>query len=411
MFMKKLIKELFKEIFRKFGFEIKRYYKSQGSQGNKIISLQPDNRSRGNVLVSFNIKPFLSSNAVPYFDKSHTLYWESYQIVKTFLDYGYSVDVVNHFNKEFIPKKDYLVYVETYDLLDRVIPFLNKDCIKIMHTIWAHWLFHNYAEYKRLVELQKRKGIVLKPKRNLRPHYSCETADFITMLGNEFTMNTYSHVKKPVYRIPIAPMDIYPWPENKNFETCRNNFLWLGGLGFVHKGLDLVLDAFVDMPDYHLYVCGPFQKEEDFEKAYYKELYQTPNIHTAGWIDVCSPEFIELTNKCIGFIHPSCSEGQSGSVVNCLHAGLIPIVSYESGVDVSADVGIILKNCSIDEIKNSIRKISDLSLEELKQKSRNAWEFARANHTRARFAEEFKNAIHHIINNKTGLGNQAIIKR
>jgi hypothetical protein len=46
----------------------------------------------------------------------------------------------------------------------------------------------------------------------------------------------------------------------------------------VHKGLDLVLEAFADMPEYHLTVCGPIQKEQDFERAYYRELYQVPNI-------------------------------------------------------------------------------------------------------------------------------------
>ena len=34
----------------------------------------------------------------------------------------------------------------------------------------------------------------------------------------------------------------------------------------VHKGLDLVLEAFAGMPEYHLTVCGPVAKEKDFER-------------------------------------------------------------------------------------------------------------------------------------------------
>jgi glycosyltransferase involved in cell wall biosynthesis len=180
--------------------------------------------------------------------------------------------------------------------------------------------------------------------------------------------------------------------KSQDFEACRNRFLWLGSRGLVRKGLDLVLDAFAEMPEYRLTVCGPIEGEKDFQNAYYKELYQTSNIHTVGWVDTGSQEFIEVTNNCIGLIYPSCAEGQCGGVVTCLHTGLIPIISYESGVDVH-DFGLILKNCSIEEIKDSIRKVSSLSAQELKLMARKAWEFARANHTRARFAEEYRKVI------------------
>ena len=176
--------------------------------------------------------------------------------------------------------------------------------------------------------------------------------------------------------------------------------MWLGSSGCVHKGLDLVLESFVELPDCHLYICGPIEREKDFQSAYHKELYETKNIHTIGWVDVTSSEFIEIAGKCVGVVYPSCSEGGGGSVIQCMHAGLIPIVSYESSVDVG-DFGVILKDCSISEIKNSIRMISSLPAEELRRMSRMAWEFARANHTRERFAEEYQRivkkitAIHH----------------
>ena len=70
----------------------------------------------------------------------------------------------------------------------------------------------------------------------------------------------------------------------------------------VHKGLDLVLEAFAGMPEYHLTVCGPVASEKDFERGYNQELYHTPNIHTFGWIDVDSPKFINLAAQCVGIV-------------------------------------------------------------------------------------------------------------
>jgi glycosyltransferase involved in cell wall biosynthesis len=76
-----------------------------------------------------------------------------------------------------------------------------------------------------------------------------------------------------------------------------------------------------------------------------------------------------------------------------MHAGLIPIVSYESSVDIDVDFGITLKTSSVEEIKDSVQRIANLPAEELKRMARRAWEFARANHTQERFAEEYRKAI------------------
>ena len=96
--------------------------------------------------------------------------------------------------------------------------------------------------------------------------------------------------------------------------------------------------------------------EKDFKKAFHKELYQTSSIRTVGWVDVGSPQFVRIADQCAGLIYPSCSEGQSGASYN-LHACLvIPILSYESGVDVEG-FGFLLQDCSVEDIKSSIRMV------------------------------------------------------
>ena len=362
-----------------------------------VISLKPEKNSRGNVLLSYIIDPFLlkSGESIPH---NHTEYWESFQIAATFLEFGYCVDVISHRNVGFIPQKHYSFFIDVRWNLARLAPLLNKDCIKIFLINCADILFQNAAAANRLLALQQRKGITLNHQRHEMCNLGIEDADCATVLGNEFTVSTYRYANKPIYRIPISTPVVYPWSESKDFEACRKRFLWFGGVGMVHKGLDLVLDAFVDMPEYHLTVCGPVKQEKEFEQAFYQELYQTPNIHTYGWIDITSPEFINLTNSCIGLVYPSCSEGGGGSVITCMHAGLIPIVSYEASVDVESQFGVMLKNSSIEEIKDSVRKIANLPALQLKQMSHKAWEFARANHTREKFAKEYRKTVETLIN-------------
>ena len=393
------MKKFVKKIFRKFGIEITRYTPTVINTPNlyeEAVSLQPKNNSRGNALISYRLEPFLKNSDENLLNR-HTNFWRSLRMAETFLELGYCVDVIDYRNKTFIPKKEYAVFIDVRHNLERLSPILNKDCIKIMHIDTAHILFHNAAEARRLLESQQRKGSTFQPRRFEYPNLGIEHSDFATITGNEFTINTYRYANKPIYRVPQSTCAVFPWREDKSFGSCKKNFLWFSSGGMVFKGLDLLLDAFTEMPDYHLYICGPVEQEKDFEKAYHKELYESSNIHVLGWVDVNSPEFLNITNKCLALIYPSCSEGCAGSVITCMHAGIIPIASYESGVDIDGAFGITLKDCSIETIKDCIKKISSLPTEQLKQMARKAWEYARANHTKERFSEEYRKIIEMII--------------
>ncbi|BAZ03705.1 glycosyltransferase [Calothrix sp. NIES-3974] len=380
--------QLFQKILERYQDRIER---------RRIITLKPEKSSIGNVLISYITKPFLP-NITPEQIRSHTQMWECQQMAQTFLDMGYCVDVINFYNDIFIPEKRYDFFIETRWNLQRSAPYLNPDCIKIFHADTAHILFHNAAEAKRLLDLQQRRGVTLAPRRFEQPNHALEHADYAMVLGNEFTVGTYKYANKPIYPISVSTPVTYPWNESKDFDKCRKNFLFFSSGGMVHKGLDLALEAFVEMPDFHLTICGPVDKEDDFVKAYYRELYETENIHTVGWVDVSSDKFQEIADNCIGLVYPSCSEGQSGAVISCLHQGLIPILSYKSGVTVD-NFGLILPNCSIPAIKQAVNRISQVSTADLKWMSRQAWEYARANHTQERFAQVYKETIEKIQQN------------
>ena len=156
----------------------------------------------------------------------------------------------------------------------------------------------------------------------------------------------------------------------------------------VHKGLDRVLEAFAAMPHLSLLICGPVEKELDFVKAYRKELYETENIRLVGWIDVSSQEFADLASSCVAMLHPSCSEGGATSVVACMHAGLIPIASVESEVDISPEFGVILKESSIQEIRAAVQSIAHFSPLALRAMAQNAWQRAREEHSPDIFIKE-----------------------
>jgi glycosyltransferase involved in cell wall biosynthesis len=170
----------------------------------------------------------------------------------------------------------------------------------------------------------------------------------------------------------------------------------------VHKGLDLVLEVFRETPECQLMVCGPLDapSEKEFVQAFHQELYETPNIQAIGWVDVGSERFKKIANSCTALIYPSCSEGQAGSVVTCLQAGVIPLVSYESGVDVDG-FGAILDECSHEQIKKTIMDLVEKSNDELAELSLKAHEYAKQNHSEESYRKAFDRVISKIERGKS----------
>lgn len=358
----------------------------------RVVSLKPKNDPLGTVLLSWYIAPFLLKEGDPTFT-THPKYWDCTQVARTFLDLGYAVDAIDSDNQTFMPTKPYAMFVGHRSNFDRLAESLPRGCFKIAYLDTAHWVFNNHATLQRQSELQLRKGVVIRDSHRLVGHdLTIEHADCAILYGNQFTLDTYRYAHTTLFQISRSTATLLPWSEHKTFDACRRNFLWLGGHGFVHKGLDVVLEAFAGMPEHHLYVCGPLEKEKEFVKVFYKELYQTPNIHPLGWVDVNSQEFVELAGKCVGIVFPSCSEGQASSVITAMHAGLIPIVSHQSGINVD-DFGIVLTDHHISTIQETVRRVSNLSTDHLYQMAKQAWECARTTYTREHFAMECKNIV------------------
>ncbi len=371
----------------------------RSSPENQVVTLFPEGSSRGRVLFSYIIGGFLLGPDSHEFNR-HTNIWQSVKMAETFVELGYEVDCIHWTNKSFVPSGEYAFLVDVRHNLERLAPLLNKDCIKIMHLDTAHILFHNAAEARRLLELQKRRGVTLKTRRFEMPNLGIEHADFATTTGNDFVEGTFAYAKRKIFKIP-SPCAVLMNQPKKDWERCRKQFLWFSSSGLVHKGLDLALEAFAGMPDCKLTVCAPVDREKDFVNAYYAELYETPNIETIGWVDIKSERFRSIANSCVAILHLSCSEGGAPSVKTCMHAGLIPIVSYETGVDIGT-FGFLLTDCSIRHIRDVVQEVTRLSDSDLDQKTFKSWEFARNNYTRERFSIEYRKVILQILEESTG---------
>jgi glycosyltransferase involved in cell wall biosynthesis len=376
--------------------------KADARTDHRIASLEPAGVERGRVLIAYQVDGFFGDEI----SLAHTQDWESVAMAETWAELGFRVDVVWNGNLGFMPTKKYDYFVAARMALEPIGARLNPDCIKILHADTAHWLYSNAATHRRALEFQRRKGVTPRKLLLIDQNRAVEEADFVTMLGNAFTESTYAYAGKKIRSVPISTLREFDRPRGKDFQACRTRFVWFGSRGSVHKGLDRVLEAFARSPELHLTVMGPIN-DPDFLDAYRKDLFDSPNVETLGWVDLSGPDFPRVAGRTVALVFPSCAEGQSGSVVQCLHAGLIPIVSRESGVDVPG-FGITLETSSVGEIQDAVRRIASRPPEELEAMAHAAWEYARKNHTREVFRARYREAVAGILDECGSPGEPAV---
>jgi glycosyltransferase involved in cell wall biosynthesis len=350
---------------------------------NGVVTLHPKTLSRGRVLLSYTTLPFLSPETLD----GHTNRWECRCIATLFSEAGYTVDIIDYDNTSFLPKYSYDICLDVHHQLERIAQYMKPKGKKVYHATTAHWKFNNDAEQMRLKAVEARRGVRLQPRRIMPPSRNAEVADIITVLGNSFTQDTYRFAEKQIVHIPLSSTHTFPFPSEKNLHSAANRYVWIGGAGMAHKGLDLVLEAFSDLPKFELSIFG--KADPDFINVYNKELFKSTNIHFFGSRDPLDSVFQKALFSSVGCISPSCSEGGGGSTILAMHAGLIPIVSYENSVDIGSS-GIVLSENTVSEIKKSVQNISTHSEAELLYKSKQAWEIARSIHTRPYFEKAFK---------------------
>jgi glycosyltransferase involved in cell wall biosynthesis len=361
----------------------------------RMVELRPKEASRGAALFSHVIDPLLEPREGDR-PAVHSLHWEVRRMAETLVELGFEVDAVSWTNASFVPQRHYDLVLDVRTNLERWAPLLDARAIKLLHCDTAHHAFHNQAQLERLRRLEERRGIRLAPHRLLPANRAIDVADCATILGNAFTIGTWAAASPPtttLVRTPVSCPWSFPFPEDRNYATASRRFLWIGSDGFVHKGLDLVLEAFAGLPGFELFVCGPLFREPAFERAFYRELHREPNIHTLGWVDPASPRFAELARSSIGIVFPSCSEGGGVSALLGLHAGLLPVVTRESSVDLAPGLDPYLDRAEPAAIRERVQAIAARRPAELEAQSRTAWEHVRRRHTRERFAQRWRAVI------------------
>ncbi|HEU0080898.1 MAG TPA: glycosyltransferase [Candidatus Paceibacterota bacterium] len=349
---------------------------------------------KGYALLSYLVSPFTQTPRERHTDP-HASYWECAEIAKLLSLRGYEVDVIDWRDERFVPKKPYALCIDIQRNLERLAPLLPQRCTKVFHLVSSYPEFQNSAEGRRLDDLKRRRGVSLPAHRRERVSLAPRFADHIEGFGNRTVHATYARFAKKIAPIRESVAQEFDFPASKDFETAKRSFLWFGGGGAVHKGLDLVLEAFAQMPDLRLHVVGPVHKEAEFMKEYARELalpnvtlYERPRFDGRGRMTVGDRLFSEVAGRCGAIVYLSCSEGTSGAVVQAMHAGLYPIITPETGIYEDAPAAVI-EQPTVEAVVTAIRSFSALPAAEAERLGRTAWSYAKATYSKDQFTKTY----------------------
>ncbi|KKP24473.1 MAG: Glycosyl transferase group 1 [candidate division TM6 bacterium GW2011_GWF2_28_16] len=381
--------------------QLKKWYLYKSK--NYPVILSPKVKSKGSVLLSYLSKSLEIMDEKNIYFNDHSNKWECRQIAKIFTDFGYTVEAINFDDFKFIPQKKYDVVFDIHYNLQRFMPFLDKNTIKILHITGSYPRFSVNAELERVDDLELRRHFFISPKRIVDVELfdrSLKFADYCSLIGNDITLNTFptNYINK-ITKIPVSSSRLNFIKNKQKFVPEKREFLWFFGGGAVHKGLDRVLDVFSKNHDLILNIVGGIINEADFCMLYSKELFDSPNIRYHGFLHPSDEKFIDIISNCFCFIAPSCSEGISPSVTTLMQIGLYPIVSKNTGVDLPLNCGYFLEDSSVEEIEKVVYEVYNLSNQKLEDEIFKIQEFALREYSRKNFTFNITNFLEKILQN------------
>lgn len=399
-------KELLKSIVNKMNEIVRKLYmslvRSEETYKNELIENYYHTDYRRKALIIYILFPFLYPDA-PY---GHTNQQEAVKMAEELTKRHYNVDIVNTWYRGRMDVNQYDIVIGAGGCVEDILSARQKsfsDNTKIIYYLtMASGYFSNTAEIKRYQYFRKRNGFL--PDYERQTSYTLNlsalrNADAAICIGNNHTISTYDGMFSKIYPINVSGFADCALPQLNKSPQAGINFLWYGGAGAIHKGVDLCIEVFRRLPQLNLYIVGeiPYKIYE----FYKNDIENATNLFYYGYLSKDSAEYREVCEQCGYIILPSCSEGQSTAVITAMFSGMIPVCTKETGIDVNMAGGYIIDDISLDGMERLIRLISELPENIRLEKQKQTYEYVMAHHTLDAYGKRFGDIIDDIMGQST----------
>lgn len=310
-------------------------------------------------------------------------------MVDTLIKYGYCVHLYDYADPNILTKNVSLFIghnVGFHSIAER----MPVGCKKVLITTGCSPEFDNKIVAERGEYLEKRLGLRLNYPQLKSEHVNPNgvAADSVHMMGTEFTAKTWPKIYQEK-RFGYHNVTLFR-PVKKN--GIRLKFLFMSNHGALRRGLDIVIDAFSELP-YELFICSPCHLEMDFFDFYSSKIKASPNIKYMGFMDTSSSQFAELVKWADFAILPSASEGESSSILNLMSLGLVPVITEAVGIENADDLGFLIQDSTVQDIKDTVVKIAETNPKIIEEKRQLLIQEIESKYTPTAFQSNFEQFI------------------
>ena len=342
-------------------------------------------------LLSYLPGPVLDSavGAAPVAYSNHGIARDTVRVLN---EAGYSVDVVKWDDTDSKVYGDYDLWVQHGGANYAQLKGAGVQAERLVYfSTGNYWRFHNAAALARETAFQARNGVLVPAERMIEYAEDAvlSDADAVAALGNEFTRSYYPATTN-VRLLPNASYAAQHLDSSVTNSPSRSgSFLFFAGSGSLHKGLDLVLEAWEGRRENLYVVCQVSPAIADYYRGL---LSRTGSVHLLGFIPVHSRRFEKLARSCTFSILPSCSEAQPGSVVETMARGCLPLVSDACGLDVKG-FGLSVSQPEVGTVSAAVDLANSWSASELVSRREELGRCVRERHTPMAFRSAAREAL------------------
>lgn len=341
--------------------------------------------------------------------KYHSNFTECHTAAEALDKLGYSVDCASR-NKAGIDysRYDVVLGINCPSFAASFTSNKKTSPLRIFYSVGAHTFYNFRATAERNKEFFERHNCWLLPSYHYVPgngmnYYMSQLSDAVISLGDSFLLQQASNEGESTDKVKALQafyFKVCEPDEKKDFTQCRNNILWFGSSGMMHKGLDIAIDFALEHPQFTLHICGGSRQESEFWELYMPKIKAAENIVMHGFVDIESREFANTLANCGILLNPSLSESGAVSALNVLGNGaLLPVYSKGTGLDI-ANVGVEVSEVTYANFKNALLAVAGLPTEIIEQKAWEAHRLVKEKYTLENYRESMYKHIKDIIEKK-----------
>lgn len=318
-------------------------------------------------LMYYKTEPFVSGIQ----NYHHTNNWEILRACEIISSKGFSIDLLDRENRNWIPKKKYDLFLGlgVGNSGDQFVKYSNLSGAekKVLIAMGPQPDISNEKVIKRYEMFNQRTGKNAPPMRTVQkiigPIFDriIENTDYILSIGEKDTESYKSFLQynRPILNFYPAISDKVHYDESWLNTRSLKRFLCFAGNGLICKGVDILVESFLKQEDLYLDICGPL--EAAFSDQYMKKINESKNIRYHGFVEPGGQKFNELVSFCSYVIFHSSSEGCCTSVATAMKAGLVPVINPWTSILVNEGFDGFLLSDEGDLIQNVISKIQKVS--------------------------------------------------